>query len=306
MLRLRGSEEQQACAILRARDQAEVVGTINKKVKTDLQSLPTDAIAHALAMLSDGKADAAKVLEGRRDAQIKILNILKQMCVNAEPEPGAITPLTLLWDPLDAMGSMDYEEVAKVISEVKSSLIELTTKLLKHKETAVDTALLKMVLRMPLNWETCGEHLSQKGRQLIAKEPVENLITFIRMAAEAKAVKFGECLASSTMMKLFGVDPAVALDALDAMVSGGFGLDGVPAMLPMFIPKASLEVSARIVAGLAEQNISGPSFDACWEAVVSKEGGLDALPNDLRERLQSCRKSRERSRSRERQSKGSE
>jgi len=81
-------------------------------------------------------------------------------------------------------------------------------------------------------------------------------------------------LASSMMMKINGVDADVALDALDAMVSGGFGLAGVPKILPTLLPKASPEQAARVVAGLAERNVSGSNFDACWESVVLKEGAL--------------------------------
>ena len=90
------------------------------------------------------------------------------------------------------------------------------------------------------------------------------------------------------------------------LVSGGFGLEGVPMMLPTFLPKAHPEVAARIVAGLAERNVSGSSFDVCWEAVVLKEGALTALPAQLRKRLQDCQKARERSRSRERGSKAAD
>merc|ERR1712139_719009 len=113
-------------------------------------------------------------------------------------------------------------------------------------------------------------------------EPVQRLVPLIRTAASAKADKFGECVATSTMMKLFGVDPAVAMEALDAMVSGGFGLEGVPMMLGMLLPKVSPEVGARVVAGLAEQNVSGKDFEACWDAAVLKEGAFEALPQDLR------------------------
>merc|ERR1719215_227525 len=114
------------------------------------------------------------------------------------------------------------------------------------------------------------------------------LTPLLRLAASAKATKFGESLANSMMMKLLGVDPEVAMDALDAMVSGGFGLEGVPMMLQMLLPKVPLEAGARVVVGLAEHNANGAIFNACWETVVSKEGSSNGLPKDLQDRLNAC------------------
>lgn len=301
MVKLRSLEEQIACSLKRARTPAEAVRALTKKGDSDLCSLPHDSLSVGVEMLSEFKIKSSNPTAGCKDAQIILLKTLRQMCSNADrTSPQALLQFASLWNSLSAFAGKDCDvDVAGLVSAFKDALIDLTSHMIQLKKTIVDAKLLELVLNMPLNWDRCGEHLSKKSQGVVNKLPVESIVPLIRMAASSEALAFGEFLASSTMMKLFGVDASVALDALDAMVSGGFGLEGVPMMLPTFLPKAHPELAARIVAGLAERNVSGPNFDVCWESVVLREGALAALPTQLRNRLLDCKQARERSRSRD-------
>merc|ERR1712228_595865 len=99
------------------------------------------------------------------------------------------------------------------------------------------------------------------------------------------------------MMKIFGAKPTLAIEALDAMVSGSFGLEGVPMMVQMLLPRSPLESCAAVVAGLMEHGANGKDLDACREAILANDG-FEALPADLRKRLRASGKVQKRSRSR--------
>jgi len=223
------------------------------------------------------------------------------MCLASESV--SLNGLISIFEGLSGFGGSKPEtDVEELRSEAMGAVADCACELMLSEEVTVDARLLNTLLDMPVNWQKCSERVAQKGQQFIAKQPLDQLIPLIRKAAASKAGKFGECLATSAMMKIFGAEPLVAVECLDAMVSGGFGVEGAPMMLRMLLPRVPAESSARVVAGLAEHGATGPDFDACWEAAVS-EDTLEGLPLSLRERIYAQKKrweTRERSRSRDR------
>merc|ERR1712203_1014917 len=77
----------------------------------------------------------------------------------------------------------------------------------------------------------------------------------------------------SAMMKTFGASPGVAIDALEAMVAGGFGLEGAAMTLRMQLQRAppdAIKAGARVVAGLLERGVQDAEVEGCLHAISSK------------------------------------
>lgn len=298
VLRMRGVEDKVGQALKRAKTPAEAAIALLKTSNQDISWLPCDAIKSGLRSLSGSQPSAQS--SGCKDAQIKLLSLLEQMSLAKKiPLAGLIS----IWEDLTSFGGDEPDaDVRSAQEEAMDAVADCAGELIQTEKFSNDCKSLSVLLDMQLEWDTCAETVCQKAQQFIAKQPLENLVRLIRKAATAKAGKFGECLATSAMMKMCGAEPTMAADTLDAMVSGGFGVEGVPMMLRMLLPKVPAESTARVVAGLAEHGASGSDFDACWEATVA-EGTLESLPLVLRERIYAQRKARgarERSRSRDR------
>merc|ERR1719433_844799 len=95
------------------------------------------------------------------------------------------------------------------LAQLQAQTTEVLTRcasqmLMGSKELGLDLKLLTELLDLPLDWKECGTSLSQQAQQLIALQPLPELIPLMRKAASAQAGPFGECLATSAMMKTFG------------------------------------------------------------------------------------------------------
>merc|ERR1719191_2329055 len=125
--------------------------------------------------------------------------------------------------------------------------------MIEANESELDVQCLGQLVGFELDWKVYGPLLAKKAQQVVNMEPLEELVALIRKTPR-EASALGECLATSTLMKTFAAQPAVSVQALEAIASSGFGLDGVAMTLKMLFEKAPLEACARVVARLGEHD----------------------------------------------------
>eukprot|EP00928_Gymnodinium_smaydae_P038691 TRINITY_DN26632_c0_g3_i1.p1 TRINITY_DN26632_c0_g3~~TRINITY_DN26632_c0_g3_i1.p1 ORF type:complete len:984 (-),score=235.93 TRINITY_DN26632_c0_g3_i1:370-3321(-) len=301
VLRLRGPEEKRQRLLLRAKSPEELAATLLGPGSEDMQRLPIDILERVLLVLSAGQSASPPQTLATQEAsgggpasvpaaQVRAMGILRDTCLASNPAL-PLSRLLALWPTLRNFGGKALlPQVLRAKKEAVETVGRYCSKLLQRADdTSVDFDALGVLLSMPLDWDQCGATLAQRAQQLIARRPLEDLTPLMRQAAAAKARKLGECLATSAMMKTFGAKPTQAVEALRAMVSGGFGLDGAAMTLRMVgaAEGVALESSTEVIVGLAERNVGGKDLEACWESIVAKAEAkaLEQLPAHLLARL---------------------
>lgn len=283
MLQMRGPQEKLGCALSRAQKLSEAIRLLSQPTQLKVEWLPLEAIEKVLLLFSEARPAGAGPSSTAANSELKkLITILKDMCLSGHRV--ILSGLPSLWGILSKL-EVDNSIEQLLISDTLDAIVQRSSKLLRAEDTALDLKSLTAVFDMPLCWEESSEALSQKVQQLIGRESLDTLVPLMKKVAGVRgAGKFGECLATTAMMKIFGAPPAIAIEALDAMARGGFGLDGVPMMLKMLLPRIEKEAGARVLAGLAERGLKGPDLDTCWEAILEKSA-LESLPAALLVRL---------------------
>ncbi|CAK0864469.1 unnamed protein product [Prorocentrum cordatum] len=288
-LRLRGPQEKLAQSLRRARAAAEVASLMSA-ARQQPAWLPLDAAARALRLLRQGAgapkaAAGAEALRKAAEAEAKLLRVVCSMC-RAGDEHVSLGGLCDAWRALSSGtdGSQADPEAAQLRAEALEAVVKCASEQVVEEQVSFDIPILGALVAMPLDWERCAQVALEKARQVISSEPIARLVPLLREFAGARARKLCDCLATAAIMKVFAAEPAVAIDALDAMVSGGFGLEGAPMVLEMLLGKVPWTASAPVIAGLAEHGAAGDDLDKCWGAVL-EPSALETLPGPLLARL---------------------
>eukprot|EP00929_Paragymnodinium_shiwhaense_P019126 TRINITY_DN13147_c0_g1_i1.p1 TRINITY_DN13147_c0_g1~~TRINITY_DN13147_c0_g1_i1.p1 ORF type:complete len:812 (-),score=184.33 TRINITY_DN13147_c0_g1_i1:398-2833(-) len=290
-LRVRGAQEKYGMSLKRAKTPEEASSFLLAAGKHDIRWLPVDVIQKLLQVLSKPSSalsmKSSATTSDRDKAQATLLNILKEMCEHGGNV--SVSGLLPLWPELSSFGGADIAaDTKRLRTEVMQVVARCISRQLQSGSgTELDFAMVTRLLDLPMDWQKAGAALAQKAQKVVAKSTLEDIIPLMRKAAGANAGKFGECLATSAMMKTFGAKPAVAVEALDAMVSGGYALDGAAMTLRMLLPQASTESCARVLAGLLERDAAFADVEASWQSLCGK-GGLEGLPADLVVRIGSA------------------
>lgn len=291
LLRLRGEQEKTALSLRGARTAEDAISLLTGKGK-DLTWLPVDIIPHALKVLAlpatsvavKKDSPAASGPDGRKSAQLLVLSILRGMCESGEgfSLESALSLFKTVQSHGGGGGAVPTDSaVEQALQSAERALLQLTVRLIgesKDKSLTLRFDILSQLLSMPLDWQVCGPIIAQNVQQTIAAKALEDIVPLIKRAAAARVRSVGESLATAAMMKTLGAPPVAAAYALEAMVAGGFALDGAAMTLRMILPRVSTDVVVSILVGLLERGAVGPDVEACWQGVASKTEALEALP----------------------------
>jgi len=275
-LRLRGPQERLIRALDRAKSIDEALSALGGASEAQFTSLGYEMIEKALNWLMDAQSVSGvpPPVEKLAAGQRTVLMAIQAVCAHGRQL--TLANAMTLRTRAKALASAN-QQVAQLQVQTEDVVVRCASQLLMgSKELGLDLKLLTELLDLPLDWKQCGTSISQKAQQLIALQPLPELIPLMRKAATAQAGPFGECLATSAMMKTFGAPPAVAVEALGVMVSGGFGLEGAAMTLGMLVDRAPVEASVAVVVGLGRHGADSNDFKVCCETVAGK-GGLDKL-----------------------------
>eukprot|EP00933_Yihiella_yeosuensis_P002352 TRINITY_DN1039_c1_g1_i1.p1 TRINITY_DN1039_c1_g1~~TRINITY_DN1039_c1_g1_i1.p1 ORF type:complete len:953 (+),score=146.15 TRINITY_DN1039_c1_g1_i1:105-2861(+) len=237
----------------------------------ELSKMPLEAVEGSLQQF----AEKGGSLESHRLAESKVLKAFQDGCLYLPPS--SFQRLVAIWSILSKAGKLgikpDHAELRAATQETCRRAVE---RFLGSGDTVVDMKALETLLEMPLDWAT-GSTVLKKVQQLLAPISLGDLVPLMKKAATAKAGKLAECLATAVTMKTAGAVPVLVVDALDAMVAGGFGIEGAARTLRTLVGQAPLDSCARVIAGITRQKASGPDFEACWKAIL-EEGILEKVP----------------------------
>jgi len=280
IVRLRGPSEKIALLLRSAQTKQEVFAAIADAPDEHLAQLDLDVFEHSLRVLfgapdsaqSDGPCGGEQSFWGVGE---KLLAAIARALRSGDV--GDLPSLAALQHQLSVFGN-GRAGCGGALQEALGAIARSASDLIQHTKVEISSLkVLSGLLKMKLDWESCASAVTKRTQKLIAKQPLDNIVPLIRATVGARAGAFGESLATSAIMKAFGAPPEVAVDALDAMVSGGYGLEGAAMTLKMVIPNAPSELCARVVAGLAERGVKSEDLRVCCEAIAAK-GGLEALP----------------------------
>eukprot|EP00928_Gymnodinium_smaydae_P014835 TRINITY_DN15448_c0_g1_i1.p1 TRINITY_DN15448_c0_g1~~TRINITY_DN15448_c0_g1_i1.p1 ORF type:complete len:796 (-),score=141.65 TRINITY_DN15448_c0_g1_i1:142-2529(-) len=275
-LRLRGDDEKLGFSLRRARKTDQISNLLSEAVGMTCERLPLDVVGHVLSILV-GESDTPS--PSAMTPLLQILSIFGRVCGNDEAVTfGKLLPLC---DRLSALrsrfrGSEGLKDLREALAgALDAAARRVTRKLVKGTDdSTLAFESLIYLLALPVDWNECASPLSQRAQKLIAMRPLEDLVPLLKTAARVQAGAFGECLATTAMMKTFGASPEVAVTALDAMAAGGFAIDGVAMTLRMVLPRASSEAGAAVVASLLERGVVSADVEACWDTVSAAPAAL--------------------------------
>lgn len=290
VVRVRGQQEKLALNLKRAHSTTEIVRAIEKGTESHMAKLDVGTLEYVWPLLLEaslpGQGSDALVA-ARTKFLTGVVGILAKDGVDMSYEK-----LVWLYGKLSILSTAGHDALEPLCEEaLRSAVIRAATMLLQPKGDEIkELEVLHCLFQMPLDWKAVGAAAAQKAQKVIALQPLDKLVPLIRAAVYVKAGKFGECLATSSMMKTFGAAPDVAVDALDAMTSGGFGLDGAAMTLRMQISRAPLPPSASVIATLGNHGATGEDFRACCDALAAHPGMGDLPVETLLRLLTAARK----------------
>lgn len=276
-LRLRGPDETLGLSIQRAKKSEDVVTQIIA-LGPEIKSLQLEVIEHALAVFASMEKPATPAQGEAAGKAIMRLLALVRDTMRSSAEHITLSRLVALGGRLTKLAFVCQKfDLGPQRSEALTAVGLRISKLFESKELSLKFDILDPLLSIPLDWKLCGPVLVRKGMQLFGTKQLTDLIPLLRKAGRAKAGDFGECLATSAMMKTIGAAPEVIIDALDAMVAGGFGLENVAMTLEVSLARAPPGGVLAVVAGLLERGIVNDQLEASWDTLAAKDG-LAALP----------------------------
>lgn len=296
MFRLRDEKELAAYALKRVNQVEELV---NKFESQTFDWLPLEVIGHLLRTcgrpLPSDPTELEKMIkqlgvanhEPERfrtkytSCQTKTLRFLKGVTAGSEKVLITLNSMIPLWMELEKFANKQVNsEIVKECQETLKALKECIENLIEAKESTLDIQVLGQLLSLGLDWKVYAPLLAKKAQQVVNMQPLEELVPLIQKAPK-EAGALGECLATSALMKTFGAQPAVSVEALEAMAASGFGLDGAAMTLKMLFARAPFEPCARIIARLGEHDFKGDDLKGLCEMIAVDEKLKSVSPGVL-------------------------
>jgi len=280
-VRIRSKQERTMHALRRARTLTDVASIISG-AGDELSALPIDMAEAVLATLQQPLTDEANVTAcvNYLTAQKNVLAALHGVYLRAPlARILAVYPRVVGFGGEHAPKDLASQsgEAARALARIVSD--QISQHGIRGGELTFDC--IGVLCGMPLDWETCGLPLRQSASQFLSGRPIEELLPLLRSAIKASAQQLSECVATA-IWEQFGLhatlDPAIAVEALDAIVAGGLSFPWTSGALRKLHRDAPFGAVACVAAALAENGAHDEDLNFCIAFLAGQQQQLQALP----------------------------
>lgn len=287
-VRVRGTEEKIGYALQCAKTPDDAASVI-ANAGDDIKDMALDKVEYALRILTNLNTNDASggvtAMVNRLTAQRRMLQqTLRKVAITGGDDVSLLRLLSMGETLTNFGGPTASNEIVQLRNETRKAVARRVSDFLQESpDMVLEFRALSELLRIDVDWKKCGSAVARQCHEAVEAQPLDRLVPVLREAVAAKAGVFAEFLAAAVMERLQGAGASAVAEALEAVASGGFNLEGVARQLHGIFRQVTAAQGASLVAAVGEHGGEGDYLKSCAEALEERE--LAFLPPALLVRL---------------------